>query len=253
MNNSTAPLTAAATALALAMSACGEAEDLPEAEDTETTDAEAGHIEPETTGDDAHAGDDETGPADEPEETPDDDGAEHHQDTGTDTEGEAEEDTGEAADGAEDVTPEEFSTQAQESDGFPDGGDAAREQQLTEIRHGVHEGYERVVFEYAGPGAVSYRAEYVDEVSTLGVGEPVDIAGEAILQIDINGPNPQDQAIGTGHYLQDQGVRIADLYVQGPFEGHSQYAVGVDTERPFHIFTLEDDDRLRVVVDIATE
>lgn len=152
----------------------------------------------------------------------------------------------------------DFSTEAQESDGFP--GEFTRGEEpnhLVEIRSGVHEGYDRVVFEFAGDGVPSWRGEYTDAAAELGRGEPIDLAGEHILEINVNGPSwapgdePEDELATQEYYERDRGGAFEEIFIQGPFEAHSQYLIGVDQQRPFQVQLLEEPTRL--VVDLQTD
>lgn len=151
-----------------------------------------------------------------------------------------------------------FSTAAQESDGFP--GEFTRGEgpnHLVDIRSGVHEGYDRVVFEFSGDGVPSWRGEYTDAAAELGRGEAIEVAGEHILEINVNGPSwapgdePTDGLPTQEHYERDRGGAFEEVFIQGPFEAHSQYLIGVDQEQPFQLQLLEEPTRL--VVDIQTD
>ncbi|MCH8570513.1 AMIN domain-containing protein [Nesterenkonia sp. AY15] len=159
-------------------------------------------------------------------------------------------------DQGDDAASADFSTDAQESDGFP--GEFTRGEEpnhLVEIRSGVHEGYDRVVFEYSGDGTPSWRGEYTDAAAELGRGEPIEVAGEHILEINVNGPSwapedePEDELPAQEYYERDRGGAFEEIFIQGPFEAHSQYLIGLDQERPFQMQLLEEPTRL--VVDIA--
>ena len=49
----------------------------------------------------------------------------------------------------------------------------------TDLRFGVHEGYDRLVLDLVGDGDPGWRAEYVDAPSGQGSGEPIDLDGNA--------------------------------------------------------------------------
>ena len=152
----------------------------------------------------------------------------------------------------------DFSTDPQESDGFPGGSTPGDEpNHLVDIRSGVHEGFDRVVFEFDGNGLPSWRGEYTDSAAELGRGEPIEVAGEHILEINVNGPSwmtgeePDDLLPSQEYYERDRGGAFEEVFVQGPFEAHSQYLIGLVQERPFQMQLLEDP--TRIVVDIATD
>ncbi|GAA1144667.1 AMIN-like domain-containing (lipo)protein [Nesterenkonia lutea] len=122
------------------------------------------------------------------------------------------------------------------------------------MRSGIHEGFDRVVFEFSGDGRPSWRAEYVESAAELGRGNPIPMAGGVILQIGISGPSwlpeeaVQDQVTSGEYYERDTGAIFEEVYIQGPFEAHSQYLIGLPDEVPFSVGLLEDPTRL--VVDL---
>lgn len=195
----------------------------------------------------------ESDPADQPDETDETEDSR----TSEPTE-DQEQDQDQEPDQSEDAASADFRTDAQESDGFP--GEFTRGEDpnhLVDVRSGVHEGYDRVVFEYAGDGVPSWRGEYTDSAAELGRGEPIEVAGEHILEINVNGPSwapedpPQDELPSQEYYERDTGGAFEEIFIQGPFEAHSQYLIGLDQERPFQVQLFEDPTRL--VVDIANE
>lgn len=147
----------------------------------------------------------------------------------------------------------EFTTEPQETDGFPDGSGPS-DQQLVALRSGVHDGFDRVVFEFSGEGLPSWRAEYVDSAAELGRGNRIKMAGEAILQIYVSGPSwlpeeeVEDQLASDQYYERDTAALPEEVHVQGPFEALSQYLIGLPEEVPFSVELLEDPTRL--VVDL---
>lgn len=124
---------------------------------------------------------------------------------------------------------------------------------VVDVRVGTHDGYDRVVYEVAGGGVPGYRVGYVDQAVQDGSGEPVDVAGDAVLDVWLTGTGyPHD----TGHdeFAQDVGPREGTVVqVTRPltFEGMTQSVVGVAGERrPFRVFVLQDP--VRIVVDVQT-
>lgn len=124
---------------------------------------------------------------------------------------------------------------------------------VVEVRVGTHDGYDRVVYEVAGGGVPGYRVGYVDQAVQDGSGEPVDVAGDAVLDVWLTGTGyPHD----TGHdeFAQDVGPRegtVVEVTRPLTFEGMTQSVVGVAGERrPFRVFVLQDP--VRVVVDVQS-
>ena len=149
--------------------------------------------------------------------------------------------------------PEGFSTDEVASPTFPDlGGDLGG---VGVVRVGRHSTYDRVVWEFPGPGRPTFRVRYVDEPTADGSGEPVDVRGDAYLEVMITfvstpaagATRPADA--GSGALA---GTVIAEANaIYGGYEGYGQAFVGVrDRERPFRVFVLSAPTRL--VVDVAT-
>lgn len=126
---------------------------------------------------------------------------------------------------------------------------------VTGVRFGHHEGFDRVVFDLAGPGRAGWQVRYVDSpVRTQGRGDVVPLAGDAQLQVLLRGiampadsggvhrDGPQRPVLGA------TGV-VEDLYVGSLYEGVFATYVGARSPEPFRVFAL--DDPQRVVVDVA--
>ena len=145
------------------------------------------------------------------------------------------------------------STTAAVDDGFP-----GRLSGLVgaDIRTGRHECFERVVVEFAGTGDLpGYRVGYQpDPILDSPAGEPVEVAGVATLVISLGAwmPSPEgDGYSGPREIVPDNVSTILELEQVENFEGMSVWAIGLDGERPFTVFTLGDPARL--VVDIALD
>ncbi|NNU27721.1 AMIN-like domain-containing (lipo)protein [Isoptericola sediminis] len=124
---------------------------------------------------------------------------------------------------------------------------------VTGIRVGAHEEYDRVVFDLDGTGTPGYRVQYVEEAVEPGSGETVDVAGDAVLQVEITGSAmPTDSGVTEygGDPVAGPGGSIEQVVYRFVFEGTTTAFVGVDGEpRPFQAFTLEDP--VRLVVDVG--
>ncbi len=141
-----------------------------------------------------------------------------------------------------------FGQEAVESDGDGDG-------QLlsTTVRIGLHEDYDRVVFDLEGSGTPGYRVDYVDQAVQDGSGQIIDVAGDAILQVVISGTRYPEEGEsyegGPGTYTLDAAEGVEEVRMSGTFEGLTQAFIGMDEEgSPFRVFTLSEPPRL--VVDI---
>jgi hypothetical protein len=123
---------------------------------------------------------------------------------------------------------------------------------LTGFRVGRHEGFDRVVWEFAGGGAPGWSAEYVDNPSRDPSGEPVDLPGDATISVRITGVGipgdvPVDAGVtpygGTGPVTLD-GAVVTAAEAGGVFEGTVDGFVGVRDKVPFRVYLLESPTRV---------
>ena len=142
-----------------------------------------------------------------------------------------------------------FSTDPQQSADWPgSGGDLLP----VDVRAGVHEGYERVVFDLEGADTPGWRVEYVDAAITDGKGEEIAVDGDATLQVIITGFRypEKDETPAMGSYEAEDAELVEEVFVSGIFEGQNQAFIGLDHQAPFRVFVLPDPSR--VVVDVQT-
>jgi hypothetical protein len=127
--------------------------------------------------------------------------------------------------------------------------------QLTNIRTGQHECYDRMVFDLTGT-AKGYHAQYVTNVYSDGEGALIPVNGGAKLQImigaasyDVHGNPTYSATVGAPL----PGLNIAgyktfrDAKFAGSFEGQTTVGLGVRAKLPFRVFTVDN----KVVVDVA--
>lgn len=132
------------------------------------------------------------------------------------------------------------------ADTGPDTGAASADSfvTVTEIRTGLHDGYDRVVFEIAGTGAPGWDVRYVDEAASQGSGMAIRVAGEAILQVTITGVGLPTET-GIDEYdgsapLPGAGTEmVTEVVWDTTFEGTSVAFVGMREETPFRVYLLE--------------
>lgn len=151
-------------------------------------------------------------------------------------------------------------TDTTETSGFPDmTGDTAY---LTDVELGDHEDYERVVFTFAEDSPVpAWRVEYTEQVSQPGSGNPVEVAGGAALHVILSGGTGVDMSGTTFEEVYTGPERLSgedaslsavtEVVLAGDFEAVMEWGIGVDEQRPFRAFSLQDPSRL--VVDVMTE
>ena len=126
----------------------------------------------------------------------------------------------------------------------------------TSVRIGMHEGYDRVVFDLEGDGAPGYSASYVQSAVESGSGAVLDVDGDAVLQVVVSGTRypaeDEEYEGGPGLYALDAAEVVEEVRLAGTYEGLTQAFIGVDdVDTPFRVFTLSDP--ARVVVDVAHE
>lgn len=122
---------------------------------------------------------------------------------------------------------------------------------LVAVRVGRHDGYDRVVFEYAGavPG---YEVSY-DQMNKPGSGKPVQLDGKQSLKvITRNTTGVRSGPLqGTSTNWTFTMPSVAQVNPLGSFEGVGQAGIGITTDVPmgFRVFTLTNPGRL--VIDVA--
>ena len=126
---------------------------------------------------------------------------------------------------------------------------------VTEIRTGHHDGFDRVVFEAAGTGTPGWDVRYVDEAIEQGRGNTLPVAGNAILQVTINGVGyPTETGIeeyGGAPLPGNDTEVVTEVVWDSTFEGTSVAFVGTTAELPFRVYLLEDP--ARVVLEVVDD
>jgi hypothetical protein len=128
-----------------------------------------------------------------------------------------------------------------------------------DIRTGTHSCYERIVIELADstmptPGGMpGWWVRYADGPITLGQTDDqfVEVEGDATLLISMNAWMPSMDGegwVGSTDIFPTNVTHVLELRQIDNWEGQNTWAIGIDTERPFRVFTLASPSRL--VVDI---
>jgi hypothetical protein len=125
---------------------------------------------------------------------------------------------------------------------------------VSDIRTGRQDGYDRVVLELGGTGTPGWDVRYVDEAYAQGTGDPLEVAGEAVLQVTVTGAGyPFDTGVeewAGPDPLPGNGTRtVTEVAWDATFEGTSVALIGTTGEAPFRVYSLEDP--TRVVVEVA--
>ena len=126
--------------------------------------------------------------------------------------------------------------------------DPAKALALTGIRAARHEGFTRVVLEFAGKGTPGvWSAAWTDEAVEQGRGLPIQVEGEAVLDLVIDGT---PMTATENPYPSGTHTRVGDLDVlsDGTFEDNTHVVIGAPATRQFQIGFLSDP--VRMVIDI---
>ncbi|CAM3457729.1 hypothetical protein OCAE111667_10760 [Occultella aeris] len=156
--------------------------------------------------------------------------------------------TGHTDDDIDDPPP--FPADATEDTGEPAG---EPDLLLTDVRAAEHDGFDRVVLEFVGTGTPGWRASYTDAPAQEGSGNPIDLEGDADLQIFVSNTRYPDEG-ETGFWegpsqFETEGEEVEEVNVPGTFEGETQAVLGIDSVgAPFRVFALTDP--VRVVIDV---
>jgi hypothetical protein len=156
---------------------------------------------------------------------------------------------------SEEAAEEDGAAPSFPADAGPDTAEAVDPQglTLTAVRTGSHDGYDRVVFEFAGSGTPGWQAEYVDGPTAQGSGDPVEVPGEATLQLSLNGVSyPYETGateVARGPLAAADTDAVQGLFYDGTFEGVAVAWVGTAAQTPFRVFALSNPSR--VVVDVV--
>ena len=119
---------------------------------------------------------------------------------------------------------------------------------LTGIRAATHEGFTRVVLEFSGEGTPGvWRGAWTDEALEQGRGLPIQVEGEAVLDLIIDGT---PMTATENPYPGGTHTRAGDLDVvsDGTFEDNTHVVIGAPTTRQFQIGFLSNP--VRMVIDI---
>jgi hypothetical protein len=126
--------------------------------------------------------------------------------------------------------------------------------QITDVRTGTHDGYDRVVFGFAGglPEASLERAEppFTQDASAA----PIEVAGESFLRLIMRNGTKQTEE-GTSSYdgptdFETGYPVLVQLTEGGDFEAQSTWYLGLTAESCVRVLTLTDDGTARLVIDI---
>jgi hypothetical protein len=159
---------------------------------------------------------------------------------------------------AEAATAEDGATAAPSfpANTHPDTADASSDASVTvrDIRLGRQDGFDRVVFEVGGTGTPGWDVRYVDQASSQGSGEAIDVAGDAVLQVSLTGAGyPYDTGVeefsSPGPVSASDTEVVTEVVFDATYEGTTNTFVGTTRKAPFRVYLLEGP--TRVVVEVA--
>lgn len=125
------------------------------------------------------------------------------------------------------------------------------ELQIEDIRAGSHEDVDRVVVELSGAGTPNVLAGYTADPRQQASGMPLVPAGNAYFELIIQGV-PWSMGLSDADLAKADPAGVAAGGIQeiadgGIFEADARYIVGLDAQRPYNLYLLENP--TRVVVD----
>lgn len=126
--------------------------------------------------------------------------------------------------------------------------DPAKALALTGIRAATHEGFTRVVLEFSGEGTPGvWSAAWTDEAVEQGRGLPIQVEGQAVLDLVIDGT---PMTASENPYPSGMHTRVGDLDVvsDGTFEDNTHVVIGAPAARQFQIGFLSNP--VRMVIDV---
>ncbi len=140
------------------------------------------------------------------------------------------------------------------------GGSTYSQGQLTDIRAGQHECFDRLVVDVDHPqDELFYDVRYVDTVHEDGSGKEVPLRGGAALQVVVRAPAHDED--GRPTYDPEDRTELVDVTDHqtlrqvawaGSFEGQTTVGVGTRGRLPFRVMVLDGPgDRERLVIDVA--
>jgi hypothetical protein len=128
----------------------------------------------------------------------------------------------------------------------------ARAAVLESVRTGRQPGFDRVVFEFSGPGVPGYQVHYATEpIRACGSGAVVPLAGAAPLVVRFEPAQAHDtlgHVTSAERALAPRLQQMQELKLVCDFEGQVEWAVGLAARMPFRV--LEDSAPPRVMVDV---
>ena len=127
---------------------------------------------------------------------------------------------------------------------------------MTDVRVGHHGSFDRITFASGVTGQAGWLVEYQDDPRSQGRGDPVEVAGDAVLRVALRGmaypmDAPEEPYDGPERLQPDQTTAIVEVVQDVLYEGYQDFFIGLDAERAYRLERLTDPQR--IVIDIETE
>ena len=132
------------------------------------------------------------------------------------------------------------------------------------VRVGRHACFDRLVIDLGGKPAAGYSVHYTDRFATVGSGERIDVAGGAMLMVNVRAPaydangratlpwRPGAHPVTPQQFAAGGFATFRDLAYGGSFEGETDFGLGVRARLPFRVFQLDGPGGgSRLVIDVA--
>ena len=124
---------------------------------------------------------------------------------------------------------------------------------VANVRVGQHDAqrFDRVVFDLSGGGQPGWNVFYTDDPRREGSGEQVEVPGNAVLDVIIEGIDWTNQNVPEydGDPIDRQWSALRSIRWDGSHEGQTQIFVGLTARLPFRVGNLSNPER--VYIDIA--
>ena len=135
----------------------------------------------------------------------------------------------------------------------PIGSDFGANATLRQVRVGLHDGFDRVVFEYSG-GLPAYHVRYTPIVRLDGSGMPFVVRGTVALHVDMQAnsvdmDDPSFPKTFSPQRVTPDFPTLREVRWGSEFEGVTTFAVGLTGRSGFRVIELSNPSRL--VIDVA--
>jgi hypothetical protein len=123
---------------------------------------------------------------------------------------------------------------------------------LVDVRTAHHPGFDRITFEFSGPRP-DHRIGYVSQLVEDASGKPVELAGDAAINVVFQGANAHTSSGSPSvspRRFKPGLPSLKEVAEIGDFEAVVTYGLGVDHRVPFKVLELSNPSR--IAIDIST-